>query len=242
MSGRLYALGDLHGHHTELMNLYQQLLDAGLVPERDTVVALGDFIDGGPDTRKVIDQLMAWSQAYPHWGFLKGNHCQMMLDALSGEGDFDHWWYQGGIATAQSYLPERLTPYQRALIQPKQMIYLHHLEWLAHRPLLHVTDNYVFVHAGLIPNMTIQEHIEALDDPTVRSSLLWIRDSFIDSGYDWGKRVVFGHTAVKEPIVMPNKLGIDTLMHDYGKLTAVDLTGNDPVFYHQEAVKGPWPM
>ena len=36
-------------------------------------------------------------------------------------------------------------------------------------------------------------------------------------------------------------IAIDTMRHDTGKLTAVDLTGDEPVFYCQEAVEGPWP-
>jgi hypothetical protein len=97
---RLVALGDIHAHHTELMALYQQLLDDGFNPEVDTLIGLVDAIDGGPDTKKVINQLMAWQQAYPHWVFLKGNHCQMMLNALDAGSDnsgvWDLWWNQGG--------------------------------------------------------------------------------------------------------------------------------------------------
>lgn len=54
--------------------------------------------------------------------------------------------------------------------------------------------------------------------------MLWIRDAFINSEWDFdGKRVVFGHTPFDAPLVMPNKIGIDTMFHDAGNLTAVEL-------------------
>ncbi len=40
---------------------------------------------------------------------------------------------------------------------------------------------------------------------------------------------------------MPTKLMIDTMKFNRGKLTAVELSGPEPVFYFQEAVEGPWP-
>ena len=46
---------------------------------------------------------------------------------------------------------------------------------------------------------------------------------------------------MKKPLVMGNKIGIDTMLHNRGMLTAVELSGPEPVFYHQEAVEGTWP-
>ncbi|MCX5891961.1 MAG: hypothetical protein NTW80_03150, partial [Deltaproteobacteria bacterium] len=40
--------------------------------------------------------------------------------------------------------------------------------------------------------------------------LLWIRGDFIASMEDFGKKVIFGHTPFQRPLVMPNKIGIDT--------------------------------
>ena len=40
--------------------------------------------------------------------------------------------------------------------------------------------------------------------------LLWIRGDFIASPADFGKKVIFGHTPFRQPLVMPNKIGIDT--------------------------------
>lgn len=93
---KLFAVGDIHGHFPELAALMTTLrTDAGLQDQLDTVVFLGDLVDGGRQSRQVVDQLMAWNKQYPHWHFLKGNHEDMMLDALVYNnrkyGFYDMW-------------------------------------------------------------------------------------------------------------------------------------------------------
>lgn len=118
---KLFAIGDVHGHWQELYGLMTRLINnASLRPERDTVVFLGDLVDGGPDTRRVVEWCMEMSTRYPHWVFLKGNHCDLMLDALRYNeriyGSYDLWWMQGGRETARSYMPQDASPYDRAIM------------------------------------------------------------------------------------------------------------------------------
>lgn len=77
------------------------------------------------------------------------------------------------------------------------------------------TDRYIFVHAGLFPGLP-------LEDQDIHD-LLWIRQAFIDSEYDFGKRVIFGHTHFAAPLITENKIGIDTGAVYGGKLTCVEL-------------------
>lgn len=234
---KLVALADLHGHYQELIGLYKQLLASGFDPERDTLIQLGDVVDGGKDSRKVVEWCMDMAARYPHWAFLKGNHSDMLLDAVRYHsrtyGSFNQWWNQGGKQTALSYIPTAATAYERSIMQRADYIPKEHLDWLEARPLYHETDRYIFVHAGLRPGIPLAE--QRKDD------LLWIRDEFIRSPYDFGKRVIAGHTPMKEPLVMENKIMADTMSFERGKLTAVELSGDAPVFYFQEAVEGPWP-
>jgi serine/threonine protein phosphatase 1 len=53
--------------------------------------------------------------------------------------------------------------------------------------------------------------------------MLWIRDEFIYSDFNFGKRVIFGHTPFREPLVLENKIGIDTGAVYGNKLTCVEL-------------------
>jgi serine/threonine protein phosphatase 1 len=245
---RLYAIGDIHGHFTELQVLYQRLLDDGMVPERDHLVFLGDYVDGGPKSRQVVDQLITWHQEHPHWVFLKGNHEDLMLDALvyGGRkyGDYYLWWNQGGRETALSYLPEDATAYERAIMQPDEFISTSHLEWLNNRPLMHETGQFLFVHAGFQPGYYLNAQTE--------ENMLWIREAFYRQRYNFGKPVVFGHTPFEVPQVIFDyragheaeivAIGIDTMFHDFGRLSAVRLDPAAPHavprFLFSEAVAG----
>ena len=84
------------------------------------------------------------------------------------------------------------------------------------------TDNYVFVHAGLREKVPLDEQVP--------EDLLWVRHKFIKSDFDFGKRIIFGHTPLAQPLVQPNKIGIDTGAVYGNKLTCVKLL--DLKFYH----------
>ena len=56
---------------------------------------------------------------------------------------------------------------------------------------------------------------------------------FIYSNYDFGKRVIFGHTPFVEPLVMDNKIGLDTGAVFGNKLTCLELP--DMIFHSVEA-------
>ncbi len=236
---RLFAIGDIHGNLWELTGLIRQVLDDGMVPERDTVVFLGDVVDSGPDSRGVVDQLMAWQRDYPHWVFLMGNHDAMMVDALDHEDDparMSLWLTQGGAETCLSYLspPGDRSTNDRPVPRASALVPVAHREWLRGLTLFHETEQYIFVHAGLRPPLPPRDNS--------RHDLLWIREPFILSAHDWGKRVIFAHTPVREPLVLPNKIGIDTLPRTTGKLCAVELDPGDrfgePRFFFEVATAG----
>lgn len=231
---RLYAIGDVHGHFRELRALYGQLLEDGFRPAQDRLVFLGDYVDSGPDAHLVVQQMIAWQRMFPHWTFLFGNHEAMMLEAQSAwdAGDrklFSRWWGNGGDATWRAYAgPDgRIDPERNPLaaVDPA------HLFWMSTLPRAIETKRYIFVHAGLRPPLP-----PAQNDP---EDLIWIRDDFIRSNYDWGKVVIYGHTPVKEPLVLPNKICINTMPRNSGKLTAIRLDddGDDaPGFLFQPAL------
>jgi len=83
------------------------------------------------------------------------------------------------------------------------------------KPFIELED-YYFVHAGFQPGIDISK--QKLKD------MLWIRDIFINSHYDFGKRIIFGHTPLEEPLVMENKIGLDTSAVFGNRLTCLELT------------------
>lgn len=228
-SMKTVAIGDIHGHYAEMMTLYDLILkEWDFNPDVDRIIFLGDYVDGGYRVKEVIDQLMKWDKQYPHWQFLFGNHEDMMLKALEGGrldySTFRNWYAQGGKATALSYTPEKFRKEKglkfEGFIDPA------HIKWLSRRPVFFEDDKYFYVHAGLIPALSIKEHLDHLISHSEYSTdiietFLWTRYEFIEDDYDWGKKVIFGHTFVPEPLVMENKIGIDTMPRNKGKLTAV---------------------
>jgi len=77
-----------------------------------------------------------------------------------------------------------------------------HVDFLHALELSFETGDYLFVHAGVHPNIPLDQ--QTPDD------LLWIREPFLSSRRDLGRVVVHGHTVEEEPIVRANRIGIDT--------------------------------
>ncbi len=184
--GRLLAVGDIHGCLEQLKGLLERV---GPTHE-DQLVFLGDYIDRGPDGRGVVEYLIELRKALPRSVFLKGNHEAMFLDFLA-DRDRLSFLINGGDTTLQSYKTDQ------GIRIPNE-----HTAFLAERPLYFETERFIFVHAGLRPGLPLEKQQE--------KDLLWIRGEFINSDYDWGKTIVFGHTPLKQPLVEKNKLGLDT--------------------------------
>jgi serine/threonine protein phosphatase 1 len=229
---KIIAIGDIHGHFDQLMELWEKLEAEGVDFDKDEFVFLGDYVDGGPDVKKVLDFLIELKATKKNYHFLYGNHEDLLLDALRPHhpiyGSFDLWYQQGGRETVDSFVRDMdLEPYERSLISPKNVITEEYVRFLATLESFYDTEKYFFVHGGIYPNKSIEENKET----TSRYDMIWIRDEFILSKYDWGKKIIFGHTindgrynpGFLSPIVRKNKIGIDTMMHNTGRLTAVIL-------------------
>jgi serine/threonine protein phosphatase 1 len=79
---REIAVGDSHGCSKALHALIEAIQPS---PE-DTIITLGDYIDWGPDSRGVLDQLIALGQRCTLVP-LRGNHEEMLLAAREGRSD-----------------------------------------------------------------------------------------------------------------------------------------------------------
>lgn len=200
---KIFAIGDIHGLFDRLLDLITKIP----LEKDDILVFLGDYIDRGPDSKKVIDYLIKLREK--RGGdltiFLKGNHEIMFLDFLDGK-NIDLFYYNGGRKTIESYsiggeffLPEE------------------HLKFFKELLPYYETNDYIFVHAGLRPSISIESQKE--------EDLYWIRGDFIFSDYNFGKKVIFGHTPTKSflPYFDKYKIGVDTGAVYGGLLTAIML-------------------
>jgi Calcineurin-like phosphoesterase len=206
MSRKIFAVGDIHGCYDKLaamMNILPWRKDEG-----DLLLFIGDYIDRGPKSREVVEFLVRLRQQGGDFVFLKGNHEKMLLDYYIQQKDQMLYVANGGAETIASYVEGGIG--RKAFVLPED-----HLEFFLSLRLYHETEDYIFVHAGLRDSVPLQEQAE--------EDLLWIREEFIYSAYDWNKRVIFGHTALEIPFVTPGKIGIDTGAVYGNKLTAVEL-------------------
>jgi serine/threonine protein phosphatase 1 len=210
MPGRIFAIGDIHGCARELEVLVESLRLA----RGDTIAFVGDYIDRGPDSRRVIDLLLDLGRRDDVRAvFLRGNHEDMCLAWLGRPGHWaEAWEGNGAVATLRSYGADVREGRQAAIaaIPPAHLEFLERLEpWLT-------TDEHLVVHAGIRPGRRLAEQDE--------EDLFWIREEFIAHPHDLGLTVVFGHTPVRNVLVdLPYKVGIDTGCVYGGKLTAFEL-------------------
>ncbi len=207
---KIFAIGDIHGSYDRLKTLMDKIpIDFS----HDTLVFIGDYIDRGPHSVEVVDYLMQLKNRVPGVIFLKGNH-EDMLDKFINGDDRLTYLLNGGQQTLDSYLTK---PVQSDFypIPPD------HMDFFKSLRLFYETEEFIFVHAGLRPRVPLESQKP--------QDLLWIRDKFISTKYDFGKRVIFGHTPLKKPLVEPNKIGIDTGAVYGNALTCVQLP--DLVFF-----------
>lgn len=200
------AIGDIHGCAKTLKALLNTL-DKAYGGAR-TYVFLGDYVDRGPESKQVIDQLIEFSQHRP-CEFIRGNHDQMLLNYYADKNHNSYSIFEGR---------ETLESYRRACKDGN--IPFAHLRFLINTRFFLETDLWVFVHGGLPPTKTIRQ---ALNDESQHPSFLWMREHLEYEDNEWEKTVVFGHTPMPAPLVRKRMIGIDTgcVYPDMGKLTAV---------------------
>jgi serine/threonine protein phosphatase 1 len=209
---RTLAIGDIHGCRAALDHLL-----AFVDPKPgETIVALGDFVDRGPDSKGVIDKLIELHVA-GQLVALRGNHEIMMLHALEGEMEHLSFWIAcGGEAALESYAPEGQAP----LIEHVPATHLHFIkhtcvDW-------YEMETHFFVHANVHPDLPLAEQKTA--------HLHW--ESF---GVNWhrahcsGKIMVCGHTQQRSgvPLNLGSAVCIDTAAYAGGWLTCLDVTTGD---------------
>ena len=209
MAGRTIAIGDIHG----CLDALVALLDAIAPGRDDTLVALGDYIYRGPDSRGVLDRLLVLAdrcRLVP----LMGNHEEALLDALGDISTLRRWLTLGGADTLCSYGWAPGGP-RRALADwvPQK-----HRKFLAGCRPYHETATHLFVHAGFVPELPLEQQ--------PGQALRWrVTDAQTARKHSSGQVAVVGHTPQSSGEVLD--LGflvcIDTNCARGGWLTALDV-------------------
>jgi serine/threonine protein phosphatase 1 len=228
-----YAIGDIHGEDERLAALHAQIADdAG--DRAHVIVHVGDLIDRGPDSRGVIERIMALEAARGRGAVvtIRGNHEELMLHAYdNNESVGIYWWATNGG-------DETIASYKRANGEAddwRQAVDPHHVQWLRALPAMWRVEErgLVFVHGGIDPWRFPNEADE------VR---LWTRSPIFYRSDRWPDReelrdilVVHGHTPTPDfaPDMQRRRINVDTGVCFGGPLTAVALApGEGPRFLH----------
>jgi serine/threonine protein phosphatase 1 len=237
----VYAIGDIHGRADLLQQMLQLIsedaahLDHGDIPH---VVLLGDYIDRGPASAAVVDQILALARN-PRLKVraLKGNHEEALLAFLADSRAGPMWGAYGGLETLRNYIgrppalnaePAIWEAAREALIEA---IPPEHLGFYENLELYFLCGDYCFVHAGLRPGVPIDQQKE--------QDLLTIRAEFLSAKGPFEKVIVHGHTPNLQPVVGRQRIGIDTGAFATGVLTCLKLRGASSEFIQARAQDAP---
>jgi len=223
---KIFAIGDIHGCFTKLETLLKRL---PYDTENDTLVFLGDYINRGPDSRKVLDLLIEVRETCRNAVFLKGNHEQALLEYhTTGDADTLSLLREMGVtATIDSF---GSTVRQ---LQGLATFSTAHREFLQSLDFAYIAGTTVFTHADI--NMNIISAMEngsydPADNDLEEAMLLSSRRLTMADAATFGYTMVFGHTPFEFPLVLPDRIGIDTGAVYGNFLTAVELPARN--FYH----------
>lgn len=222
---RIYAIGDIHGR-ADILEACFQKIDTHLTHHpavRPIQVAIGDYVDRGPDSKGVLDLLWERSQQC-EVVMIRGNHEQALIDFLSDPSSLENWARIGGLETLMSYgLKPTFSPSPK---QQKELeAGLRNAMPAQHQSLLRalvpsfVCGGYFFTHAGIRPGIPLSRQSE--------HDLMWIRDEFLLSEERFERIVVHGHTPVHQVDVRRNRINIDTGAYATGRLACMVFQGDN---------------
>ena len=180
---RLIGISDIHGELEKLCRVLDKLN-----PQKDdTIIFMGDYIDRGPDSKGVVDRIIEQSE-YNKCIYLIGSHEYALLHSPSDDYYkylFDNY---GGPATIRSY-------------GSFDNIFRIHGDFFRSLKFYYLTDKYLFVHAGINPEYSLDEQDEV--------DLVYIRGKFIYSKHKLPQKIIFGHTEFEKPYIDEGKICID---------------------------------
>lgn len=221
---RVYAIGDVHGCADLLDALLAMIAqdDAARARKPISLILLGDLVDRGPNSRGVVERVMALTGSGGDVRCLKGNHEEAFI--LAARGDLRAlplFRRMEGEATLASY---GLDPALFRVMTDAELA-----DWMErHVPRAHVDfldalpdsiaiGDYLFVHAGIRPGVPIDDQMPA--------DLRWIRQEFLAHRGRHPSMIVHGHSISEDVDEQAGRIGIDTGAFLSGRLTALGLEG-----------------
>jgi serine/threonine protein phosphatase 1 len=223
---RVYAVGDIHGRAKLTAKMLEAIAsDAAQHAGKKIIeVFLGDYIDRGMQSREVVELLLVPAAAGHERICLMGNHEVTLLRFLSAPTCLREWGSYGGYATLTSYglgIPASMAPAALATVRDQFAKNLppSHRAFYENLKLSYVVGDYLFVHAGILPNVALENQS--------RESLLWIRDAFLNHQNYFDYYVVHGHTPVAVPQLLHHRANLDVSAATSSSLCCLVMDGSD---------------
>ena len=220
---RKIAFTDIHG----CIQSFEALLDQVKPTKNDRLFFLGDYIDRGPDSKAVLDKLLALRQNGYHLTCLMGNHDQELLISLDDLERREFWLKRwGGNKTLESFGVNR-----PEAIPAKYLNFLNELKWV------HCEDDYILVHAGL--NFYTEDPLLPHPD------MLTLRNWYHTTNYEWlgNRKIIHGHSPKPREHICERFLALDDFkildidagcyavhLPGLGHLCAFDMTNKELYF------------
>jgi len=234
---RTLVIGDIHGGFRAL----RQIIERAKVTPSDTLIFLGDYVDGWSQSPQVIDFLMALQNTHKCI-FIRGNHDELLLDWFSSKKDNPTWFMHGGESTLTAY----------ASVKPETIE--KHIEFLQSLQNYYLDEeNRLFIHAGFTNvNGIDYEYFPKLFywDRSLWETALATDKSLPSDHLFYPKRlkiyqeIYIGHTPVSRinksvPVQMANVWNVDTGAAFEGPLTIMDV--NTKEFWQSEPLPQLYP-
>lgn len=170
---KTFVIADIHGNYK---GLKQALERSNFDYQNDTLISLGDIVDGHSESFEVVEELLKIKNLIK----IRGNHDDWWLTWIQ-RGTHPALWMQGSLATGQSYLDNILGPgmpfydYSTGIQRPR-LTTVHlpdsHINFFDNQIPYHIDNqNRLFVHGGFNRHFSIEDPIHNNED-----ILMWDRD------------------------------------------------------------------
>jgi serine/threonine protein phosphatase 1 len=218
------AIGDIHGMYDMLDRLLVEI-DAFSIRERGIerpkLVFLGDYVDRGPNSRRVVRRLRTLQGEFAVC--LRGNHEDMMSRCEDQSIDWLKFLWNGGTQTIASY-------------EGHEDEFENDRRWMASLPTSYEDELRIFVHAGIKPDQPLADQTD--------DTKMWTRDEFINFRGGFPKYVVHGHTPTfrryssdpGSPDLRGNRCNLDTGACYGGTLSAAFFNDAEAKPFHTISV------
>lgn len=193
---KIFAIGDIHGCYRKLVDLMNRL---PYDPERDRLIFLGDYINRGPDSAKVIDYLLELQESCRDVIFLKGNHEQALVQ-YADTGDTEALRY-----LRQMGLEKMLDDYGASIGRLRGLACLpvEHQAFLRTLKFGVVFGRAIFIHADFDEAMleaVSGVELVCADNPATEAALLSSRRLVQEEFSLPDHLIVFGHVPFSAPL------------------------------------------